>query len=601
MKTNSFLFLLLATACLAMWAPSPTLAASLDNSFTYQGQLNDANGPANGNYDFSFRLFRTANTASLAYGPITNVAVAVADGRFTTSLNFGTNVFDGTAYWLRIDVRTNTTNVAASFVTLTPRQMLTATPYAFYAPQAGFADNAGSASGVSPNAITAASITNGTITANKIAASEVVKSINGLQDDVSLQAGANITLTTNAAIRRLTVSAGPFSVRNQTNIYYNDGNLGVGTNAPAEKLHVIGDILASGQVISDYRFLSDAGTNTAAAYAFNGDGDTGIFRPANNALALTTSGSERLRVTGAGRVGIGTGTPDASLEIQATGRSNAVLRLTSSSNVVNSVTPASVLELMDDAASGWAVEKDIAGHFNIHEGTAFNAPHRLSIRKDTGHVGIGDYADNSQYASRVLAIAGDPNAAQFPGTAAVVLKGAPGGAWSIGTYTDGNLHITKDGSDTDEEVVVPILKVVGGSDIAEPFNISTDLEVRPGMVVSIDPERTGELRVSCRAYDSTVAGIVSGAGGVKTGMTLTQDGTAASGKRPVALTGRVYCFVDADAGGPVVPGDLLTTSETPGHAMKVTDRERAGGATLGKAMSSLKHGKGLVLVLVTLQ
>ena len=68
----------------------------------------------------------------------------------------------------------------------------------------------------------------------------------------------------------------------------------------------------------------------------------------------------------------------------------------------------------------------------------------------------------------------------------------------------------------------------------------------------------------------------------------------------VALSGRVY--VQADAGnGSIVPGDLLTTSEAPGHAMKVTDHAQAQGAVLGKAMTGLKEGSGLVLVLVTLQ
>ena len=53
--------------------------------------------------------------------------------------------------------------------------------------------------------------------------------------------------------------------------------------------------------------------------------------------------------------------------------------------------------------------------------------------------------------------------------------------------------------------------------------------------------------------------------------------------------------------GVIKPGDLLTTSDTPGHAMKVSDHAQAQGAILGKAMSGLKEGKGLVLVLVTLQ
>ena len=69
----------------------------------------------------------------------------------------------------------------------------------------------------------------------------------------------------------------------------------------------------------------------------------------------------------------------------------------------------------------------------------------------------------------------------------------------------------------------------------------------------------------------------------------------------VALAGRVYCNVDATETS-VEPGDLLTTSATPGYAMKVTDYMRAQGAILGKAMERLEKGeRGQILVLVTLQ
>jgi hypothetical protein len=96
-----------------------------------------------------------------------------------------------------------------------------------------------------------------------------------------------------------------------------------------------------------------------------------------------------------------------------------------------------------------------------------------------------------------------------------------------------------------------------------------------------------------------VAGIVSGAGGVNPGLTLSQRELVEGGQN-VALTGRVYALADA-ANGPIEPGDLLTTSAVPGHAMKVTDHAIAQGAILGKAMSRLESGQGLVLVLVTLQ
>jgi hypothetical protein len=120
------------------------------------------------------------------------------------------------------------------------------------------------------------------------------------------------------------------------------------------------------------------------------------------------------------------------------------------------------------------------------------------------------------------------------------------------------------------------------------------------MVLTIDSEHPGKLKISEKAYDRKVAGIISGAGSIEPGMLMGQTGQETDGEYPVALTGRVYCWADASSGS-IQPGDLLTTSETPGHAMRVTDYTKAQGAILGKAMSALDEGKGLVLVLVTLQ
>jgi len=152
------------------------------------------------------------------------------------------------------------------------------------------------------------------------------------------------------------------------------------------------------------------------------------------------------------------------------------------------------------------------------------------------------------------------------------------------------------------------LEITGGADFAENFDVNVETtgseemtsKVEAGMVVSIDPSSPGKLALSTQAYDRRVAGIISGAGGVKPGMVMGQEGTLADGKHPVALSGRVYCWVDASQGA-IEPGDLLTASSTPGHAMKVADAAKAQGAIIGKAMTGLKEGKGLVLVLVTLQ
>ena len=145
-----------------------------------------------------------------------------------------------------------------------------------------------------------------------------------------------------------------------------------------------------------------------------------------------------------------------------------------------------------------------------------------------------------------------------------------------------------------------VIEITGGSDLAEPFEIASTESIKPGMVVSIDPEQPGQLRVSSQAYDHTVAGIISGAGGVNPGIMMAQTESESDSEYPVALTGRVYAWADASK-GPIQPGDLLTTSNTPGHVMKVTDYARSQGTTIGKAMSSLDEGQGLVLVLVALQ
>jgi hypothetical protein len=64
--------------------------------------------------------------------------------------------------------------------------------------------------------------------------------------------------------------------------------------------------------------------------------------------------------------------------------------------------------------------------------------------------------------------------------------------------------------------------------------------------------------------------------------------------------GKVMCLVDATS-VPVKAGDLLTSSPTPGHAMKLTAHERGVGAVVGKALRSLESGRGLVPVLAMLR
>ena len=140
-----------------------------------------------------------------------------------------------------------------------------------------------------------------------------------------------------------------------------------------------------------------------------------------------------------------------------------------------------------------------------------------------------------------------------------------------------------------------------GNDLAESFKVNNPMsQIKPGMVVSIDPQNPGEMALASSPYDRKVAGIINGAGGLHAGIHLGDIQKEGNGFHQVALTGRVYVKADA-SNGAIEPGDMLTTSMIPGHAMKVTDYTKAQGAVIGKAMTPINPETGLVLVLVSLQ
>jgi hypothetical protein len=137
-----------------------------------------------------------------------------------------------------------------------------------------------------------------------------------------------------------------------------------------------------------------------------------------------------------------------------------------------------------------------------------------------------------------------------------------------------------------------------GGDCAEEFDVGEAESIEPGTVMVLG-EEGGALHQSRQAYDKRVAGVISGAGGYKPGVVLDKRDTRAN-RVPLALLGKVYCKVDANY-EPIEVGDLLTTSDRPGHAMKATEPLKAFGSTIGKALQPLKEGQGLVPILIALQ
>jgi hypothetical protein len=139
--------------------------------------------------------------------------------------------------------------------------------------------------------------------------------------------------------------------------------------------------------------------------------------------------------------------------------------------------------------------------------------------------------------------------------------------------------------------------VLKNADCAEDFDVVDSEPVEAGAIMVIDDG--GKLRQSRRPYDRTVAGVVSGAGDYRPGIVLDRKQSTAA-RVALAMVGKVYCKVDATYSS-ISVGDLLTTSATPGHAMKAADPQQAFGAVIGKALRPCPNGVGLIPILVALQ
>lgn len=337
------------------------------------------------------------------------------------------------------------------------------------------------------------------------------------------------------------------------------GDVGIGTSSPLFDLHIIGSSTMGTALIAPnetgngddaqlrlaedhdgtfgMRWVYDGGANRMYAYGFSGSSNYGPH------IAINRNN---------GRVGIGTASPSSELHVR---------------NSSNKAT------LILDGGTG-----SNTAEYKLSWSGAEKA--HLTYAGDLNHLRLGTV--------------GSTHIAFYPGLVEKMRIESGTGNVGIGTTTP------QEKLDVNGTTRTKVIQITGGADFAESFHIMSTEPVEPGMVACIDPEQQGQLRISGKAYDTTVAGIVSGAGGVNPGLLMSQSNSDLHGEYSVALAGRVYCRADA-SNRAIKPGDLLTTSDIPGHAMKVTDYTKAQGTIIGKAMNSLAEGRGLVLVLVTLQ
>ncbi len=345
----------------------------------------------------------------------------------------------------------------------------------------------------------------------------------------------------------------------------------------------------------------------AAGYVLTSDTNGNATWQAPGAAAADTNwtvSGDNLSRTSTGAVAIGTDQPhtlggwdiNTTMQVSATLASALCLDIT-----LPSLSRASLTHSFDGLYFGWTDD------YAVNSTQAYRmAPGTFETFNPSGDTAIKLLSGDSNSTGSQLSLYGTTSTT-IP---AIILDSQTGASASqVGGYmklqnTAGVTEVTVTASHNGSgigRVITPVLEITGGSDLSEQFDLGdVSALTKPGMVVSIDPESPGQLTLSGKAYDRRVAGVISGAGGVNTGMVMGQKGSVADGEFPVALVGRVYVWADASS-GPIEPGDLLTTAELPGHAMKVTDHTLATGAILGKAMTGLTEGQGLILTLVSLQ
>lgn len=406
-----------------------------------------------------------------------------------------------------------------------------------------------------------------------------------------------------------------------SNVYYNSGNVGIGTASPSYRLHISGDNTPVGGYPIIKIQNTQAGGHSYWLYSgANGNAaDFGLFDETDGIFRLYAKGTS-------GNIGIGTITPNDKLEVAGNIRmssgyffsavgGNLKLNADSANDIefyqnggvkagiydgslgIGTTTPGNLLQLnsgVGPASGQFRISANNAGSLS---GIAY-APNNVALGYDV------DYA-NGAWIARDASVAW-----LYKTTSKFFIQGstgnAVGGAAAANSYmtvdlANGNVGIGTT-SPTAKLHVVGDITVTGNinakyQDVAEWVPAQHNLPA--GTVVVLNPAQSNQVMASEKSYDTRVAGVVS----EKPGLTL---GEAGKDKVLVATTGRVKVKVDATR-APIRVGDLLVTSDQEGVAMKSEPLSLGGtpihrpGTLIGKALEPLEKGTGEILVLLSLQ
>lgn len=327
-----------------------------------------------------------------------------------------------------------------------------------------------------------------------------------------------------------------------------EGNVGVGTVTPGAKLGVVSTSAAPAVAATCALGIAMRAQSTRDTGVFStSDAGMGVDARSNSNVGLSASSTSSIAVRAAAQKNTAVfATSDVGIGIDARSNSNIGVQAISQSNTAVFATSTSGLGIDARSTQGIAIRAQAQTDTGVF--ATSNAGRGIDARSTAG---IGVYGEGGQFAG----------------------------------YFRGNIMVTGD-------------VMLSGADCAEQFDVVAENGVPdPGTVLVID--RDGRLRESTEPYDRRVAGIVSGGGEHRHAIVL-DSGRSGRDRVAIALVGKVYCKVDAQYGA-IDVGDLLTSSPTPGHAMKAVASDRAPGAILGKALRPLTHGAAMIPVLVALQ
>lgn len=618
--------------------------AAVPGTINYQGVLTDNAGvPLDGTYDMAFGIYDQENFGSLEWSE-SHTSITVTNGVYNVLLGttnaLDSSVFNGSDRWLEVTVEGET---------MSPRQPITATAYAFKAADADalstntIADldaryvlegesGAVNSDMIADGAVGTSEIIDGQVTTSDLADGTSIAEI--LDDDGS-GSGLDADLLDGHSSSYF-MAAGTDNWVNQTgdtmsgalNIDTTSGtNLDLDASASTGTLfglNVNADHTSTGSYYT-YGLYSDT-DSTATGYTYGtytnavGAGATYGLYSYGRSSAGTTYGIYNYASPATGNnastYGIRT-----SAYASGTGSLWGGRNYASHSGTAGTTYGLETYSYGSDEGTAYGIKAtaanaatNYAGHFTttVDDGipvvglqSSGYTVSDLSYWEPGGLFGGRNGVIGFTEVEYGYGVVGEARADSTRGVYGVAYGDSSYGGYfygsgtsAIGVYAYGTLYAADfNGNVRIRNGSTTVMELGAGLDYAEGFDVSEIKKPAPGSVLIIDPENPGKLTLSNTAYDTKVAGIVAGANNLGSGVRLGGD----QFDNDVALAGRVYCNADATQSA-IRTGDLLTTSDLPGYAMKADDYSRAQGAIIGKAMQDMAQGeKGKILVLVTLQ